>query len=232
MSVPQRVRLFGVVGVEEDGTTRPLEMSNKTIALLGYMVRQRAAIARGPLAALLWGDTSDYRSRRNLTRALGQIAAEFPGSLRADQQRVQWVASDQVWVDLQDCDMLLRSLDGRGAAAQNLGAAGQMERAVALYRGEFLADLTLDDCPEFETWLVRERERWRQQIAGAASTLISHHTMHGSIHSAERYARFWFDLEPGRRRRTARCCCCSATAVGAARRWLSMMPAPAPSMSS
>lgn len=197
MRVLRRVRLFSSARIEDDAGVRRPELSDKALALLGYLIRQRDAVSRVSLATLFWGDTSDYRSRRNLTRALSQITAELPGCLRADHQRVQWASSEQVWVDVQACDQLLGAVAPRGDGAHDLGAnCERLEQAVALYSGELLADLNLDDCPEFETWLVRERERWQQQITGAVATLIGHHSAHGRLDAAERYARFWLDLEP------------------------------------
>lgn len=193
MRVQQRVRLFGAIKVEDDGGPRRVAASDKAVALLGFLVRQREAVTRGPLAALLWGDTSDYRSRRNLTRALGQLTVEFPGGLQADQQRVRWATGERIWVDVATCDRLLRAAEGRG---DDPAAITALEQAVELYRGEFLADLALDSCPEFETWLLRERERWRQQITGAIETLIGHHLGHGRADAGERYARLWLELEP------------------------------------
>src|SRR5262249_30077584 len=71
-----------------------------------------------------------------------------------------------------------------------------LAEAVALYRGEFMAGVYLDGCPEFETWLIREREFWRRQATEALELLIAHHALHRQDDQAQACARRWIELEP------------------------------------
>jgi WD40 repeat protein/DNA-binding SARP family transcriptional activator len=147
------------------------------------------------LATLLWGETTDYRSRRNLTHVLGQLHDRLPGCLIADQQRVGWSVDAPFAVDVQACTRLLRAAHAslaRDAATQT----DQLAQAVALYRGDLLADLALSDSPEFDAWLMRTREHWQQQIAAALATLSTHYAAHGSTTLAEGAMRRWVALEP------------------------------------
>ena len=58
--------------------------------------------------------------------------------------------------------------------------------------------MSLDGCPEFEIWLVGERERWRQRVARVLGELITHHSQRGDYQEGLRFARRLLALEPWR----------------------------------
>ncbi len=66
---------------------------------------------------------------------------------------------------------------------------------VALYRGQFMTGFYLDDCPEFETWLVREQEAWRQQVTGILDCLTVYHGLRRQYNEAQFYVKRWLELE-------------------------------------
>lgn len=189
--------LFGAPVLESNGQREPVIAAQKALALLAYLACRHEPTARAHLAALLWGETTDYRSRRNLTHVLGQLSTRLPGCFRADQQSVQWHPEAPAWVDVRACSALLASLRLVRVLPPDFGAwANPLAQATALYRGDLLAGFTLDDCPEFEAWLTREREHWRQQVIAALAALSIHHTHHGEVALAEDALRHWLDLEP------------------------------------
>ncbi|HMQ29766.1 MAG TPA: BTAD domain-containing putative transcriptional regulator [Chloroflexaceae bacterium] len=189
-----RIRLFGVPALARDGHEAPIVAAKKALALLGYLVCRGEPVARGQLAALLWGDTTDYRSRRNLTHALGLLAASLPGCLHGDHHSVRWRPPGDAWVDVSvGAELLAPPAEARPEPGPWVA---RLEQGVALYRGELLAGLALADCPDFETWLVRERERWHRLTSDAHAALVAHHAHRGDPGRAEHYARRWIELEP------------------------------------
>ena len=56
-------------------------------------------------------------------------------------------------------------------------------------QGELLDGFALDGCPDFELWLLRERERWRRLAADAWSALIANHRFNGNYDAAVSHAR-------------------------------------------
>ncbi|MCA9929877.1 MAG: hypothetical protein KC419_15440, partial [Anaerolineales bacterium] len=62
---------------------------------------------------------------------------------------------DRVWVDVA---AFQAALGGADMAAQPIE---QIETAVSLYRADLLDDLTLNDAPEFELWLLGRRAQMR-----------------------------------------------------------------------
>ena len=57
--------------------------------------------------------------------------------------------------------------------AQNEPTVPQLQTAVALYRAEFLAGLTLDDAPEFDQWLLVQQARFRHLLERGLLRLIT-----------------------------------------------------------
>ena len=74
----------------------------------------------------------------------------------------------------------------------------RLAEAVVLYRGDFLTGLALNDCPEFETWLLGEQEYWRQRLTEVLDQVIIYHLQRGEESQAQIYARRWLALEPWR----------------------------------
>ncbi len=191
----QHICLFGTPVLMTHASAEPIVRTPKALAVLGYLAHQREPITRIHLATLLWSETTDYRSRRNLTHVLGQLTDRLPGCFLADQQTVMWHPHAPLTIDVRDCADLLHAVAQNSGPAPELQAR-QLAQVVAQYQGEFLAGLTLSDSPEFELWLLRERERWRQQIVTALDYLSSYQARQGNVRAAEAALRRWIELEP------------------------------------
>ena len=74
----------------------------------------------------------------------------------------------------------------------------RLVRAVALYRGDFRAELTLHDSVPFEEWAQITREALHGQALDALYTLAVHHERLGEYGPAHAYARRQIALEPWR----------------------------------
>jgi predicted ATPase/DNA-binding SARP family transcriptional activator len=178
----RKLQLFGVVRVESDDGTVPRFRSQRTMALLGYLVAERRAVARDALAALFWPDETQARGRSNLRRELHNLSHILPGCWEMDRQSVRFVGSSETSVDL------LNFL----AFEQ----AGQWAEAAALVRGDFLEGLYPDDNLEFEAWLLGERERWRQQAEDVLVRLVDLYIRQADYTAALKSARKLLQLTP------------------------------------
>jgi DNA-binding SARP family transcriptional activator len=129
---------------------QPLSIpSRKGRALLAYVAMQsEPTVTREQLATLLWGDRFDTQARQSLRQCLlslrKQLEPVAPGLLLLNG-------------DLVGLNAQLFSTDAHEFAALAEEAVGP-ERALVLYRGEFLADLSLDVEP-FDDWVREERAR-------------------------------------------------------------------------
>lgn len=180
-----RIRFFGPPTIEREGVPIPGLATRKSVGLLGYLAVRAEAIGREELAALLWEDLSRDRSRSNLRYVLHQISTQLPDCLEIRRNTARFVTPSPYWVDLFAIQEYLA-----------LHTADALEQGLGLYRGEFMAGLYVDDSPEFEAWLVIERERWRQRISGALAELVKQQRDSGNRDSGLRSVERWLTLEP------------------------------------
>src|SRR3954451_7612024 len=118
-----RLRLFGDLAVEVDGSTLSPPESARARALLAWLALHPRLHPRGRVAALFWPDVLDSSARASLRsamwslrRALGEAGERH---LVATRERV----------GLQDVEVDVRELD-------RLAADGKLEEAAALGEGE------------------------------------------------------------------------------------------------
>src|SRR5262245_41310971 len=142
-----------------------LALPAKAQALLAYLAaRPGQAHPRDKLAALFWGGTGQEQARRNLRHTLFDIRQAVGPSLGILVAEAQAVALDPVAVDV---DVLAFEK----LVAQ--GTAEAFEQAAALYQGELLEGVSVDE-PPFEEWLLAERERLRELALEALARLLAH----------------------------------------------------------
>lgn len=187
MEQPLRVRLFGSPELALANNARGTLATRKAWGLLAYLTRHAPSVSRSTLAALLWPELTEERGRRNLSRELTKLSALAPTSIAADYHAVGWI-SQGVWIDASAAEALLHTSRPQATSA--------LAEAVTLYRGPFLDGFFLDGCAEFESWLVRERGFWQQQVARALEQLVTHHLELGEFDAAQAHARRWLELEP------------------------------------
>lgn len=193
------IRLLGLFQIDREGKHALNLHSRKGQALLGYLGCQDGPVSRSLLASLFWPDKSEPRGRRNLSRELSQIAAQLPHCIDGDYYNVQFSAGTEYSFDTWAFDALVQTGQSQPAtmtAVPERAVPDQLVQAVALYRGDFMTGHYLDGCAEFETWLVREQERWRQRVIGVLGTLVAHYMSQGEDGQAEAYIRRWLTLEP------------------------------------
>jgi len=179
------LKLLGPIRVEREGIAIRGFRSQKTLALLGYLAAEQRPVSRMYLAGLFWGDLAEAKPQGELRRALHNLASLMPGCLQSDRRIVQFVAGTVCRVDLTMFETLQAKGDMTALAA-----------AVDLYQGDFMEDIYLNDCPDFETWLLAEREYWRQKMARGLQNLIIYHTHRGDYDLSLEFANRLLIFEP------------------------------------
>jgi DNA-binding SARP family transcriptional activator len=184
-----RLRLFG--GFEARGSSgEVLRLSTrKAEALTAYLALPTGrSHPREKLAALLWGDRGDAQARGSLRRVLAELKkslseATSGGALMLQGHTVA-LAPAAMEVDVAEFERLIAD-----------GAPASLEGAVALYRGDLLAGLSVDEAA-FEEWLVAERERLRELAQEALARLLTHQQQAGLPEDAIRTALHLLALDP------------------------------------
>jgi adenylate cyclase len=167
---------------ESAGGSIPRFRSRRTVGLLGYLAAEQRPIGRAYLAVLLWPDEHPSKGRANLSRELHNLTQILPDCWELNRQSVAFIPSDNTIVDLYQLSQL-EEQERWGEAAELLG-------------GEFLEGLNLNHNPEFENWLLGERERWRGFAEGILRRVIDAHQRRGRYSEALRQAQRLLQLAP------------------------------------
>jgi DNA-binding SARP family transcriptional activator len=138
--------------------------TRKTQALLAYLALPPGRFhTREKLTALLWGDTAEAQARQSFRQALARIRRAIstggPEILLAEGDTVA-LNPALVSVDAVDLEAALAD-----------GSPGALVQAAALYRGDLLDGLAVDETP-FEEWRVVERERLRELALEGLARLL------------------------------------------------------------
>lgn len=155
----------------------------KMRALLAYLAVEREQDhRREALADLLWGGNDPTAARDNLRRALSNLrrVLELPAGttmFSAGKHTLRFIPNGYVDV-----------LDFVGQDAP--------EDAAALYRGEFLAGLSLPDSPDFEDWLQMQREALHRRALALLEALSNRYERVGDYGKALQFALRETALEP------------------------------------
>ena len=162
--------------------------TKKTQALLAYLASPVGhPHSRDKLATLLWGGTPDVSARNSFRQALFILRKALPSPegplLRMENEAL---ALNPVCVDV-DVAAFERAVAGETLEA--------LENAAALYQGDLLAGMVVDEAP-FEEWLLAERERLRELALEGLAKLLVHQRNAGAIERAIRTALRVSALEP------------------------------------
>jgi pimeloyl-ACP methyl ester carboxylesterase/DNA-binding SARP family transcriptional activator len=135
------MQVLGEFAVSRDGITAALPQSRKTRALLAYLAVVGRPQRRERLCEIFWDVPDDPR-----------------GALRWSLSRLRQVIGD-VFETTRDTVALRRETASIDYDRVRLALAGdsksgldELEAAADLFRGDFLVDLSLPRCPDFEAW--------------------------------------------------------------------------------
>ena len=162
--------------------------NRKAQALLAYLaLRPGQAHPRDKLAALLWSDSTDARARdglRDALAALRDVIPEFTPPILLASGHTLALNPAAVTVDVGEFERCLA-----------VGTPEAMEQATALYTGDLLAGVNLDE-PLFEDWLLAERERLRELALEGLAKLLTHQRETRTLERAVRTAIRLLALDP------------------------------------
>jgi DNA-binding SARP family transcriptional activator/predicted ATPase len=163
-----RLELLGVPALHiQSRLLRPLE--RKTAGLLAYLTLE-GPTSRSKLAGLLWPASSEATARNNLAQALRRLK--------------QAAGAEKVWGgDVLELQGLLVDV----AEFQVAHFSGRHLEVVA-YQAQLLEGLDYDDCPEFEDWLLVQREKLAEMRRASLGALAHDLEQAGQYREALVYA--------------------------------------------
>jgi TolB-like protein/DNA-binding SARP family transcriptional activator len=162
--------------------------TKKAKALLAHLARHPGQrISRERLATLLWANSDDAHACVSLRQTLALLRKSLShcecACVVSAGDRL-YLDPDRVDVDVAEFDQLCRER-----------SPDDLERAAALYRGEFLEGLALKEEP-YEEWLRAERESLQERAIEALMTLLRCHLDAGNAEQGVRVARRVLSLDP------------------------------------
>ena len=129
--------------------------------------------------------------RGNLRKAIQQLQEKFGDYLTVDHHSLGLRADAPCWVDA------VEFLSAAGEA-ESKDAASNCRRAVQLYGGEFLAGFYVRNAPEFEAWMLAEKDRLRETLLHCLETLAGQAVAQNDVQQAIAFTRRIVEIEPWR----------------------------------
>lgn len=190
-----QLRLLGGFDCTLNG--RPLAgiWYDKMRALLAYLALEpQQDHKRELLAELLWSGNDPVTARGNLRRTLSDLrrVVEMPAGrplFSASKNTIRFIPNAFI-------DTMEFSLQAPMARQDPDALRHRNEMVVDLCRGELMAGFYLPDCPDFEEWLLVQREALHRRALAMLEQLANFHEAIGDHGKALRFALRHAELEP------------------------------------
>jgi DNA-binding SARP family transcriptional activator/predicted ATPase len=178
---------------------------DKVRALLAYLaVEADHPHRRETLAGLLWPDRPERNARQNLSqtlfslrRVIGDRQAQ-PAFLNITPQTLQFNPSSDYHLDVTTFTTLVADCKAHNRHRLDTCdlCSEKLQRAAALYRGEFLEGFSLPDSSAFEEWSLLNREWLHRLAVETLHHLADYYQRRNDFEEALQYAWRYAELEP------------------------------------
>lgn len=151
-----KLATFGHASVTLDGENVGGKIPAKALALLIYLAVTARPHSREHLANLLWGEENETKAQASLRQALSNLKPIADGFLILEKATVAFDRAKMYWLDTESLEL--------GDWRPEIGGSG-LPSLVSLYSGDFLQTLLIKNAPEFEVWVLEQREKYRARAA-------------------------------------------------------------------
>lgn len=168
-SVNDQLSLFGHFSLTLGEDSLSQFSYDKVKALLVYLLLHEQPVNRATLAELLWPDQGLSSGRTNLRHALHclrqSLGEEADQVLVVTRQTIAFRLPESWSFDLHELQAWLASTPD----------IATLETVLESYRGDLVEELQLASCAEFQRWLLRVRNEWRQRVIAFAEAVLEQH---------------------------------------------------------
>lgn len=175
------IRLFGTPSFSINGQPLAESTSHKVDALFAYIVCHPFPHLREALASLLFNAQSRNHANNNLRVLLSRLRRVCEDTILINRQTVRLNPAYEVWLD---------------TAVFQQTIPQQPERALKLYRGDFLETIQVQDAKGFVEWAALEREQHRLKALETLLRLINEYEANGQFDKAIPFAQQLVSIEP------------------------------------
>ena len=182
--------------VELKGRAIKLE-TRKAAALLAYLSLNPGECPREVLATMFWQEGNQQKALANLRRTLSSLKSSLPGWIEADRETITLRRNGKLWVDVDAFHQSLSQLKEHHHPENEACdiCLSMLEKAVELYRGNFMDGLNLTDAPSFDDWQFFQRDGLLQEFADVLKRFSSGCSERGHWDQAIIYARRWVAMD-------------------------------------
>ena len=199
-----RISLLGPFRASVDGKPLTGFLSNKVRALLAYLVVENdRPHSRDTLTGLFWPESPDQMARGSLRAALANLRKVIrdkqvnPPYLEINVHSIRFNLECDYWLDLDVFqDLIIDRPSTKEDPASNKSRINRLEQAVKLCHRVFLEGFYLENCPEFDEWMLIKREQINKSLSEYLRALMQLHEYFGDYQSAKLYAHRQLELEP------------------------------------
>jgi LuxR family maltose regulon positive regulatory protein len=187
---------LGTPLIEVRGRATKLE-TRKAAALVAYLSLNPGECQRETLATMFWPEGNQQKALASLRRTLSSLNSSLPGWIQADRRTISLKRNAKLWVDVDAFYHLLSNHKEHPHPENELceNCLPSLEKAIQLYRSNFLDGLNLTDSPGFDEWQFFQRDGLRQEFAAALQYLSSAYARQGDWEQAIVCARRWVTLD-------------------------------------
>lgn len=160
------VKIFTFGRLEIFDNNKPIHLSTqKQAALILYLILNQRIFPRVFLANTFWGKMNTVESLKNLNRNLYFIKRDFPSSknmLSIDSKSIG-AKPAKIWIDAIELDEIFKKIKlSSGNEKEKL-----LNKALNLYKGEFLEGIFIKEADEFNDWMFLKKEHYKQNYINA-----------------------------------------------------------------
>jgi DNA-binding SARP family transcriptional activator len=153
--------LLGEIDIRVDDVKVTDKLSNKAIALLCFLCTNKGKkFTRDRLCTLFWGNTTIDNARYNLRYSLWVLRKIFNHGdcdLFISSKDSCMINPDfDYYIDVLHFNFIMENF----TAEENPILA--LEKCKDIYKGEFLQEFYLKNCPDFNDWIFYEREKYQE----------------------------------------------------------------------
>ncbi len=180
---------LGTLSIEMDGKPLAKLPSRAAEALLVYVACQPQPVSRDTLATLLWEGRTQQNARGNLRTVLSGLRQAVGDYLIVTRHEVAFNHTADYRLDCAEFEALL-------AAFAETGDIDTLQRAMNLYRGDFLAGFSLRDGLGFEEWALLTQESLRRRANNGLRRLVEYHFQRGEYEISLERIKYLLTIAP------------------------------------
>lgn len=169
--------------------------SRKASALLIYLACMKGAQRREALADLFWDDCAPQQAQSNLRTTLVHLRDRLGDCVHSTHGQLSINPAVPYWVDALELQRQVVPLLPDQHTLLALPAAEQLEAALRLYQGDFLAGFHVQNAPYFEEWVLLQSERLRRIAIEGYQRLVAFYLAQGDYKAGLRSVDRWLTLD-------------------------------------